>query len=402
MFEIALAAVSASVVEVLEHQQLERLLRCRRRRDDLLQAVGLLGHDLVLAAGLGLELRRRWRRLALGLDARCSAVGLGLDDRAGLLGLGGGLERGARSASTRSASARAALGHGAVLRLLHRGLGLALARLGELVGLGLAHLELRLRASTTSACACASPAIALALASAMAMRIFCSASLTWPRARRRPSARRSSAPCPAPRRAPPAPLGLLDLRLALERGRLLADLLLLLQLGDAHGLLALGLAHADLAELVGVGDLHDALALRLGHADLAQLLLLGHVAAGLLHRLRRRLLADGLDVARLVVDVGDVHVDQHQADLLELRLERRLDAVQERVAVAVDLLDAHGRDHLPQLAEDDVLRLPLDLLVVSPSRRMAAFCRTSGSVPMATVNTLGTLDADVLEARARP
>ena len=65
---------------------------------------------------------------------------------------------------------------------------------------------------------------------------------------------------------------------------------------------------------------------------------------------------------------------------------------QELVAVAVDVLDPHRRDHLAQLAEDDVLGLLLDLArCLSPSRRMAAFCIVSGSVPMATVNTLGTL-----------
>ena len=130
----------------------------------------------------------------------------------------------------------------------------------------------------------------------------------------------------------------------------------------------------------------------LGDADLAELLLLGHVDLGLLHRLRRGLAADGLDVARLVGDVGDVDVDQHQADLLQLRLQRRLNAVQELLAVAVDVLDPHRGDHLAELAEDDVRRLLLDLLgVVRPSRRMAAFCIISGSVPMATVKTLGTL-----------
>ena len=106
----------------------------------------------------------------------------------------------------------------------------------------------------------------------------------------------------------------------------------------------------------------DLFALGLGHADLAQLLLLGHVDLGLLHGLRRRLAADGLDVARFVGDVGDVDVDQHQADLLQLRLQRRLNVVQELLAVAVDVLDPHRGDHLAELAEDDVAGLLLDLL----------------------------------------
>jgi hypothetical protein len=65
----------------------------------------------------------------------------------------------------------------------------------------------------------------------------------------------------------------------------------------------------------------------LGDADRAALVLLGDVDLGLLDRLARGLAAHRLDVARLVGDVGDVDVDQHQADLLELGLERVLDAV---------------------------------------------------------------------------
>ena len=100
------------------------------------------------------------------------------------------------------------------------------------------------------------------------------------------------------------------------------------------------------------------------------LLLLGHVDAGLLHRLRRRPSADGLDVARLVGDVGDVDVDQHQADLLQLRLQRGLDVLQELLAVAVDVLDPHRGDHLPQLAEDDVAR-PACLISVGVQAQQA-------------------------------
>ena len=65
---------------------------------------------------------------------------------------------------------------------------------------------------------------------------------------------------------------------------------------------------------------------------------------------------------------------------------------QELVAVAVDVLDPHRGDHLPQLAEDDFLGLLADLRHASGrAGGSAAFCITSGLVPMATVNTLGTL-----------
>ena len=96
------------------------------------------------------------------------------------------------------------------------------------------------------------------------------------------------------------PLGVFDLGIALEARRLFADLLLLVQLGQADGLLAARLAGADLAQLVGVGHLDGGCFASASATPMApELLLLGHVDAGLLHRLRRRLLADGLDVARI-------------------------------------------------------------------------------------------------------
>ena len=87
----------------------------------------------------------------------------------------------------------------------------------------------------------------------------------------------------------------------------------------------------------------------------------GDITACLLDRLRSGLLADGVDVARLIREVGDVHVDEDQADLLQLGFERVLDVRQERVAILVDVLDAHRGDHLPELPEDDFLRLLLDI-----------------------------------------
>ena len=144
---------------------------------------------------------------------------------------------------------------------------------------------------------------------------------------------------------------------ALERGGLLADRLLFDEFRQADRLLALGLAGADFTELRGTGNLDRLLAIGVSDANFTELFLIGHVAASLLNRLRRRLLADGVDVAALVGDVGDVDVDQHEADFLEFRLDRVLNVFEERIAVAVDVLDPHRGDHLPQLAENDFPRL---------------------------------------------
>src|SRR5690606_23473449 len=143
---------------------------------------------------------------------------------------------------------------------------------------------------------------------------------------------------------------------------LLGDGHLALELGDLHGHVAFGVLDAALALALRVRDRDRALLRRLRDTDLAQLLLLGDVAARLLHRPRAGLPADRLDVAALVVDVRDVHVDQLETDLPELRLERVLDVLAEVLAVAVDLLDPHRRDDLAHLPEDDVRRDAPDLL----------------------------------------
>ena len=195
---------------------------------------------------------------------------------------------------------------------------------------------------------------------------------------------------------PPAALDSLT-ALALEGRRLLADLLLLVELGQRAPPARARLARADLAQLGGVGHLDGLLALGLGHADLAQLLLLGHVDLGLLHRLRRRLAADGLDVARLVGDVGDVDVDQHQADLLQLRLQRLLNVLQELVAVAVDVLDPHRGDDLAQLAEDDVAGLLLDLLGAQAEQADGGVLHRLRVGADGDGEDAGHVDADVLD-----
>ena len=118
--------------------------------------------------------------------------------------------------------------------------------------------------------------------------------------------------------------GVLHCDFALERRCLLADRLFLFERRDRHRLLALGFARADRLFLAGVGDLNRLIALGGGDAGFAHLLVVGHVAAGLLNGERGGLLADGVDVARLVGDVGDVDVDELQADLGEFGLERML------------------------------------------------------------------------------
>jgi hypothetical protein len=149
-------------------------------------------------------------------------------------------------------------------------------------------------------------------------------------------------------------VGKRDRAVTLILGLLLCDGRLAIELRDLHCGVALGRLHADLARTVRVGD-GDLLLLRCRcDRDLAELLLHGDIAARLLHRARASLAADRLDVARFVVEVLDVHVDQLEADLLQLGLQRVLDVRTELVAIAIDVLDLHRCNDLSHLTEDDV------------------------------------------------
>ena len=128
-----------------------------------------------------------------------------------------------------------------------------------------------------------------------------------------------------------------------------------------------GLLHGHAAFAVGVGFAGLRLRFGLGHGDTLDLagfgfadsalpLFFGDVDARLVDGFRGGALSDGVDVSALVGDVGDVDVQEVQADLVEFVRHVLLDVAEERLAVGVDLLDGHGRDHETQLTEDDVLR----------------------------------------------
>src|SRR5439155_17973676 len=113
-------------------------------RDNLPEAVGLLGEHFVLAFGLRLELDEDRGGLSLGFEAAFFGLGLGFDDNLGLLGLGRCFQGRAPLRFHALGLGQRRFGEGMVLRFLNRSFGLALARLALLVGFGLLDLQLRL------------------------------------------------------------------------------------------------------------------------------------------------------------------------------------------------------------------------------------------------------------------
>ncbi len=82
--------------------------------------------------------------------------------------------------------------------------------------------------------------------------------------------------------------------------------------------------------------------------------MLGHALFGVVDGLGSSFLTQRLDVAGLVADIGDVHVDELEANLAQFGLYVGRYAGQEFIAVGVDFLDVHGGNHQTQLAEEDI------------------------------------------------
>ena len=335
---------SSRGLDVFEHQELEGLLGAAAGGDDLAEPFGLLGEDLVVAAGLGLELGEDGLGVALGLDPRASRRAASASTITwAFLALATASSWARCSASIFSAWASAALAWARKAASSTPAWASRLLGLADLEGLGLLDGEVGVRGGDLRlGFVLAADRLGVGLGQLDAHLA----------------------------------LGQLDAGLLFEGRRLHADLLFLQQFGDPDGPLALGRLDPDLAELLGVGDLDRLELLGLGDADRAVFLLLGDVDLGLVDRGAGGLPADRLDVARVVGQVGDVDVDQHQADLPEFHLQRVLDVLQELLAVAVDIVDRHRGDHLAELAEDQVRRLGADLLAgqvqAGGSRRSAS------------------------------
>ena len=120
------------------------------------------------------------------------------------------------------------------------------------------------------------------------------------------------------------------------------------------------------------------------------------MASGFVDGLGGRFLTKGLDVAGLVADVGDVHVNEPQADFPQLALHAGGHGFQEFVAVGVDFLNLHGGDNQTHLAENDVLSQLLylhQLQTQQPLGRVLHGARFGGN---ADGKPGGHVDADVL------
>ena len=91
------------------------------------------------------------------------------------------------------------------------------------------------------------------------------------------------------------------------------------------------------------GDGDPAVSFCEGFSDVPLLFLLGDVDFGLVNRGRGGFFPNALDVLRFIGDVGDVDVEEGEADLMEFGLDIFLDRLEEALSVLVDLFNAEAR-----------------------------------------------------------
>ena len=142
------------------------------------------------------------------------------------------------------------------------------------------------------------------------------------------------------------------------------------ELGDVDSLVTLGtlladlrlcdlFRNGDLTFTVGIGRTNGTFPIRKGRIDLR-----------LVDRLGGGLLTQRLDVARLIRNVTDVHVDHVETNFIQFEVDVLVDQIQEFFAVLVDLFNRQRRDDQTHLAEDDVPCLIGDRPVVQAQQTL--------------------------------
>ena len=129
-------------------------------------------------------------------------------------------------------------------------------------------------------------------------------------------------------------------------------------------------------------------------------LLFGNANLGFVDGLGSSFLAESLDVAALVLDVGHVDVDEPQADLLQLDLDVGRDGLKELVAVGIQFFDAHGSDDETKLTEEDVAGKLLNLLRRLSQQALCCCQHTLGLGADADSEAARHIDADVLAGQS--
>ncbi len=157
--------------------------------------------------------------------------------------------------------------------------------------------------------------------------------------------------------------------------------------GGVFALDGLGISLSHLDALVSVG---------VGFANRAVSVFFSHALFGVVDGLGGGFFAQGVNVAALVRDVGDVHVDEPQADFLQLALHIAGNGLQKFIPVGVDFLNVHGGDDQTQLAENNVFGQLLDFLELQAQQALGGVLHNARLCGDAHSEAGGHVDADIL------
>ena len=89
-------------------------------------------------------------------------------------------------------------------------------------------------------------------------------------------------------------------------------------------------------------------------------------------------LTECLDVTALIIDVGHVHVDETETNLLQFHLDVAGDGLEELVTVGVQFLNTHGGNHQTQLTEEDVSCQFLNMTCRETQQTLSCCCHALG------------------------
>ena len=100
--------------------------------------------------------------------------------------------------------------------------------------------------------------------------------------------------------------------------------------------------------------------------------MLSHTHLSLVDSLSGSLTTKSLDISRLVLDIGNIDVDESQTNLLQFHLYIGRDTLKELIAVGIQLLDAHCSNNKTKLTKEDITSQFLNLTSIKTKQTLSS------------------------------
>ena len=135
-----------------------------------------------------------------------------------------------------------------------------------------------------------------------------------------------------------------------------------LSLGLALTARGVGFGNLNLGEVLtlyrnrlGIGNLNTLLSFGVVLSNFTISFLLSDTHLRFINCSSSSFFTQGFNIARLIRDILNIHVNEPEPDLRQFHLNSRGDLFNQKVSVCVNRLNIHGGDYDTHLAKDDVL-----------------------------------------------